>query len=166
MELISNFFYNISSDIQSIQTPPAWEQLLQTALGTENRISRLLFRSRIASVALRILGISLGFAASYSLVNSIAHPNRARRLLLPLGTGALAHDCLQAGFNIKTEIDALKSSDNKNLFEKAIEKMALLKKALSLLQMDKIERWVHLVCPDTWICQPIYNIWKSNTDSQ
>ena len=90
-----------------------------------------------------------------SLALSTTHPNRAN-LLISLGTGIAAHDCLQMGWNIKTEIDALKSSDDKRLWEKAVEKIALAKKALGLLQMDKIERWVHLVCPNTWVCQPLY----------
>ena len=155
MNIISSFFNGISADIQSIQTPPKWECLIQTALGTENRISEILFRSRATSIGLRILGASLGVIATISLAHNIIHPNRAN-LLLSIGSMIVAHDSLQAGFNIKSEIDALKSSDDKSLFGKAAEKVALAKKALSLSQMNKVERWVHLACPNTWICQPVY----------
>ncbi len=155
MNALYNFFYDLSTDIESVHTPPKWEGLIQTALGTENRISSLLLRSRVASLGLRIFGASLGVIAAMSLARNTIHPNRAN-LLLSIGAGIIAHDCLQAGLNIKSEIDALKSSDDKSLLEKAAEKIALAKKALSLSQMDKIERWIHLACPNTWVCQPIY----------
>ena len=155
MHLVSSFFTNIFSDMRSIKDPPEWECLLQTALGEENRISQLLFRSKVASVALRIFGASLGSIASFALYNSIVQPSPGG-LLLSSGAGMIAHDCFLVGLNIKAEIDALKSSDDKRLWQKAVEKIALAKKALDLLQMDKIERWVHLACPNTWICQPLY----------